>query len=478
MPYVPDVGGGTFSPGDPPQGVCIAFDDNALGTAVTWTRLDDPQGYNLASSWSITRGRSSEFDKTTTGVATVMFNDREGILDPTNTSSPFYDTGGTATKLNPQRQCAISLLHPVSGTWHPLFTGFVSEQEHDLDMWSEDRGNDVVSMEWEDAFAFFAALELTPGVHGDTPSVDDFADVYYHGIPSNLPGETAVFCHVDDRIIQLLTDSQWPTSLQDIFSGNVSVQGKVYERGDTLLAALFDAADAEFPGVANIYVSKSGIVRFRGRYARFNPTTPGYGITTWKAGGLAEALADPTVAPIAALGFRRSNSDIINAVLCLPQGVDEADAPGQLIKDDTSIATYGYRSKTWPNLLTSAGHNDDMTPTTALDETAKFADYTVGNYKDPKTRVSLLRFRPRGPEDPTAPALWDLMCGVELGDRVHLETGHPDAGGFDEYFYVEGIRYAARGARDTYHDVTLELDVSPASFFAYNPFGTVDEGTS
>ncbi len=41
-------------------------------------------------------------------------------------------------------------------------------------------------------------------------------------------------------------------------------------------------------------------------------------------------------------------------------------------------------------------------------------------------------------------------------------------------FYVEGIRYEARGARPEYHDITLELDVSPSSYFAYNPFGTVD----
>lgn len=476
MPYVPDVGGGTFAPGDPPQGVCIALDNTALdyGTAIVWTRLDDPAGYDLVQSWEIHRGRSSEMDKTGTGIASISFRDTSGALDPTNTSSPFYDTGGTATKLDPMKQVAISLLHPVSGTWFPLFRGFLSSQEHEMRSWQDDGGVDEVAWECADAFDLLAAKLLTPGVDGDTPTVQDFTDVYYHGIPSNLPGEAESFQHVDDRINQLLDDAGWPSALRDIFSGNVSVKGKVYERGDQLLAALFDAADAEFPGVANIYMTKDGIVNFRGRFARFFPTNPGYGITTWKAGGMPEALADNTVAPIASLRFRRSKDDIINSVTALPQGANQDDASDNIIADSTSIDTFGFRGETFNDLQTSAGHDDDFVPTDDLEETKKFAEYYVGNYKDPKTRVSTLTFRPRGPEDVTAPALWDLMCGVELGDRIHLTTSHVGGGSFDEYLYVESIRYQASGATSTYHDITLELELSPSSFFDYNPFGTAD----
>ncbi len=99
----------------------------------------------------------------------------------------------------------------------------------------------------------------------------------------------------------------------------------------------------------------------------------------------------------------------------------------------------------------------------------------MGNYKDPRTRVSSISFRPRGVDDPNANALWDLMTGVEIGDRVQLTTQHVGGGGFTgEYFFVEGIRYEARGMTALYPDITCELEVSPAAYYDYNPFGTVD----
>ncbi len=462
-----------------PEGVCIALTEPALEELPAWTRLDDPNGYDVATSWSIHRGRASELDKTGTGIASITFADTTGLLDPTNTSSPFYDTGGTATYLDPMRQIAIALQHPISGIYFPLFRGFLSSQDHSMDMWSDVRGIDTVTWDCSDAFDLLAALVLTPGTQGNTiTSLANFSDVYYEGTPANFVGEADVFKHVDDRIVQLLDDAGWPGSgsfdaLRSIFTGNVSVQGHVYDRTDQLLAALFDAADAEFPGIANVYMSKTGVVTFRGRFARFFPTNPGYGINTWYAGGMPEALADPTVAPIAGLEFHRSKDDIINSVIALPMNADDSDIASQITVDTASIAKFGYRGESFTDLQTSAGHTN-ATPTTAAEETKKFAEYYVGNYKDPKTRVSIIKFRPRAPNDPTAQALWDLVCDVEIGDRVHLKTQHVGGGGFDEMFYVEGIRYEARGARPEYHDLTLELDVSPSSFFAYNPFGTVD----
>ncbi len=468
-----------FSPGDPPEGVCFAPDNNTNDppSSIVWTRLDDPDSFDLATGWSIHRGRSSEMDKTGTGIASITFKDSTGALDPTNQLSPFYDGFAGTTSLDPMKQVAIALRHPISGTYYSLFHGYLSSQGHDMNMWSSSEGLDSVTWECSDMFDVLAALVLTPGADGDTPSLADFADVYYHGIPSNFPGEADAFAHVDDRITQLLTDAGVPSSLWDIFSGNVSVQGKVYDRTDQLLAALFDAADAEFPGVANIYMSKGwpALVTFRGRFARFNPTNPGYGITTWKAGGIPEALADNTIAPIAGLSFRRSKDDIINSVLSLPQGVEDADASGQTVDDATSIATFGLRSERFSDLQTSAGHTD-ATPTTAIEETYKFSQYYVGNYKDPKNRVSTIQFKSRAADgsDVTAPALWDLVTQVEIGDRIHLTTSHVGGGGFNEYLYVEGIRYDAKGATDQYPDITCELELSPASFFDYNPFGTTD----
>lgn len=475
--FLIDSGGEIFTPGDPAHGVCWAPDNKVHDINPTWVRMDDPAGTRLATAWAITRGRQSETDKTGTGTASITFNDFSGLLDPTNIYGEWYG------RLDPMRQVAIALMNPVDGSWHTLFTGYLSGPDHELEMFqAATRGLDVVTWNCVDAFDLFANVILTPGHHGDsTAPLTEFPNIYYKGTPSNLEdyGVADVEVHVDGRIVKLLDDGQWPgiglasAPRREVFSGNVTVQGAVYARQDSLLQALSDAADAEFPGVANHWISKTGVYTFHGRYARFNWTHPGYGVNQWFVGGLQEAIADPNVIPLAGpLRFYRSKDDVINSSLALPSGVDPT-SPGVVVAfDPDSRDEYGYRARNFENLLTSAGHDTMNNPTTMIEECNKFADYYVGNFKDPKTRVQTLRFVSRGPTAVGAAALWRLMTQVELGDVITLTTGHVGGGGFDENFFVEQIRYAAQPARRDMHEITLELEVSPESFYAYNPFGT------
>ncbi len=472
------------------EGIVWAPDDGALEVSPDWVRLD-AEPYRLATSYQIVRGRSSETDKVTTGTATVTFRDTQGMLDPTNPSSPFWDSDLNITKLDPMTQSAIALKNPVTDEWHTLFRGFVAENGHDLDMFTQEQGFDVVTWSFVDAFDLFANVILTHGVHGDTPSLATFPSIYYQGTPSNLPGEPDVFVHVDQRIAKLLDDAGWPgtgetidvANLRNIFSGNVSVQGTVYSRLDSLLSALFDACDAEFPGIGNFYMSKDGVATFHGRFARFFPTRPGYGINQWYVGNEQEAALDPTIVPHTnPLMFHRSKDDIINASYALPQGVDETDGGVVHSSDATSISNYGYRSDNFDGLIVSAGHGlpgDDNAPTTAVQEANKFAAYYVGNYSTPQDRVGTLRFVSRSLDAIGATALWDLLTRVELGDVITLTSAHAGGGGFDADFFVEQIRYTVSpGQSDDIPNLVLELEVSPATFFAYNPFGSHDSGDS
>ncbi len=465
---------------DPIEGIAFSPTDPALEVDPTWVRLDD-EPYRLATGFSIIRGRADISDRTATGTATIAFRDLNGTLDPTNVSGPFYGN------LDPMKQAAIGLRNPVTDEWFTIYRGFVAGPDHELDMFTEERGFDQVTWQLVDAFDLFANVILTHGVHGE--SLTDFPNIYYPGTPSNLGTVADDFVHVDQRIARLLDDAGWPgtgetidvDNLRNIFSGNVSVQGTVYSRKDSLLSALFDAADAEFPGIANIYMSKDGVVTFHGRFARFFPTNPGYGINHWYAGTGTEAALDPDVARLTGpVRFYRSKDDIINACIALPQGVDETDGGVVPGFDLPSQGIFGYRSENFEGLLTSAGHNDDWTATTAVEECNKFAAYyagdgiTPGNYAYPKTRVGTLRFVSRSPDEVGSPALWDLMTRVEIGDVVTVTTAHAGGGGFDSDFYVEQIRYACEPQTDEHPRVTLELEVSPKTFFAYNPFGDND----
>ncbi len=457
------------------EGIVWSPTGAALDVSPAWVRMDDPTGYRLVTGFSIVRGRQSETDRTATGTATIAFTDSEGILDPTNPSSPF------AGNLDPMKQAAIVIKNPVTEEWQTLFRGFVAGPDHQLDMFTSERGIDTVSWQLVDAFDLFANVILTHGVHGDDPGLADFPNIYYPGTPSNLETVADDFVHVDQRIIRLLDDAGWPGTgnafddLRNIFSGNVSVQGVVYSRKDSLLSALFDAADAEFPGIANIYISKNGVVTFHGRFARFFPDNPGYGINHWYVGSEADAELDPDVVPLSGpIRFYRSKDDIINACVAMAQGTDETDPAVDPASDPASQLTFGYRSENFEGLLTSAGHNDDFTPTTMEEECNKFAAYYVGNYSDPQTRVGTLRFQSRGEGAIGRAALWRLLTEVEIGDVITLTTAHAGGGGFGSDFFVEQIRYQADYLSDELQILSLELEVSPATFFAYNPFGDND----
>ena len=260
-----------------PVGVCVALDDDALADDPVWTRLDDPAGYRLVTGWQTSRGRQSELDKTGTGTSEVDMIDLAGILDPTNATGPF------AGKLNPGLQAAIALRNPVTDTWSQIFRGFTGEWDGDLDPTARMQ---TVALQLADAFDVFTALEMTPGNQGDTAPAESEGDIYY--------AATTGIRQVANRINQALDDAGWPAAWRRIFTGNVQLQGSTYARLDQLLTVIQDAADAEFPGVANAYMSKDGLVVFHGRFARFTPELyqspddasrdAGNSIVFWEAG--------------------------------------------------------------------------------------------------------------------------------------------------------------------------------------------------
>jgi hypothetical protein len=405
-------------------------------------------GYKLVDGWTIDRGRNYELDKTSTGTATITTVDTTGTLDPTNSSGPFYG------KLDPMNQAGIALQNPVTHAWSPLFRGFTSGLSYDLDITKKVlRGKiDLV-----DALDILSRAEMVPGQVRTTPPNGSEGDIYYAAQP------------VNDRLRALLADGQWNPGLTEIYTGNVNTQQVGYPPRSTILAGIDDAADSEFPGVANRFISKHGYVVFHGRKARFNPTDPQYGIGHWYAGDTTAVNGNPTtIAPIASLEFARDGEHLYNAVLSTPQNIKAADIAGQLVTDATSIGQYGMRSLSFENLLTLSGKDDGLD---ANQETKLFATYYVDNYKDPRTRINSVTFKPKPVGDIGAAPLWALMCGVELGDLITITTTHPGGGGFDEDFFVEGIHYTADyQLPPPLTNVELTLDLSPRAYYDTDPF--------
>lgn len=464
-----------------PQGLCIAPDSGLFDLDPDWLRLDDLSAPRRLTGWKIDRGRSKELDASETGGSSWDIVDRDGTFDPTVATS-VAGLGG----VDPMRQAIAMLRNPVADTYSSIFKGYIDELAVDMDVTAK-RGDATLTL--VDGFGALSELEMhptTPPRFGTTPSIESADQIYFPPTNDDAPyngdiggGITAE--EVNSRMHRALDQAGWPREWRRLASGNIYLQGAVYERYDQLLSVIVDGAEAEFPGgVALAYMSKDGLVCFHGRYIRFNPSEfqaasdadrhDGAPLVFWRCGGKSAADADPdNVAIIAGLSFRRSSSDLKNAVTVLPQNVQASDVPDALVKDDASIDAYGWRAASYEDLLVLKGVTSGKT---AVAECKDFATYYVDNYKVPRTRITQLTFRPRDPRSSYGPALWDLMCGVDIGDVIDVDTEHwGGTGGFNDRYFVEGIHYDANNTgRPDMPNVTLTLDVSPSSYWSFNPF--------
>jgi hypothetical protein len=316
-----------------------------------------------------------------------------------------------------------------------------------------------------DLFSLLAADEIPPGVtYTSTTSGGTVTGT------TVVAESTYAASTVQDRLKAILADSGIPSGLTDIFSGNVNVQYTIYPPGTQVLAALQDAADAEFPGVANLYCDKSNKIVFHGREARWDPTGTTVGTdwvyTEWNAGDLTDVGLHSSHATISELSFDRDVAKVINGALVSPDYILDADIPGQLSASTASIATFGNRVYTSENMITRSGENDGLN---ANEETAVFGAYYVNNFQDAQNRVSNITFHAH----PSATsATWNIVSKVDIGDRVNVTTTHPGGGGFNAApYYVEGIQYEAKPSGSTVTaDVVMTLELSPMEYFTQGPF--------
>jgi len=270
-----------------------------------------------------------------------------------------------------------------------------------------------------------------------------------------------------DRINDALDDALVPNTAEfrNIFTGNVRMQASSYSSGQSILEVIDDAAEAEFPGIANRFVSKTGVFTFHGRLARFSPGDYGlHGIHTWKLGDGAAIADDTSTVQIRGLGWNRPRKAIINSAICTPKGIKPSYRAAQIVQDAASIAAYGIHSWSAEDLYVLHGV---LTGNNALDECLLFANYYIATRKEPLTQVNQITVRSLDPSDPRAAQVWNFLCNAEIGDVITLTTTNPGGGGFADDFFIEGLHYTVEPLQPGYQNVTLELNVSPRGWFDF-----------
>ncbi len=457
--------------------ISVAFNDTTLAPSPTWTDITATD--NLVAAYTIDRGRTVEFNRTDTGTATVSINDTAGLLDPTNSAGPYYGL------LEPLLQIKIELWNPVTHAWLMRFRGFIDNFAYEVDPSTHQNaagttvGLSRLRLDCVDLFAILTAIEMQPdGSFGDTPPPAHAGNIFFDNATAH------------DRITQVLGNAGINSALYRVFTLNVYAAESTYSPGDTVLQVVEDAADADLPTVAVVYVTRKGWLAVHGRLAVFDPvgTAAGAGaawdFTEWKAGDGKAVAASPTdTAQVRQFSYDRGSDKVYNYVLCTPQGISDLEQTvptamaSQVKQDAVSIAQFGFRPWSAENLviaapdgvginaITDAGAGI-LTGNSAVDETQAMGQFILNNYAEAHNRPTQTVIRSVDPSWTGAAATWKMLTEADIADVVEL-TMHgpgdsPAAYIFNgDPFLLLGLHEDVKPLNQYYADVTLSLDLAP-----------------
>lgn len=459
-------GSGTFADDDTAEGgaggvrIAVAFNDTTFEPDPEWTFLTALASVR-AAAYKIDKGKQDEQDQVGATQALINVFDKDGTLDPTNSSSPYYGL------IDALLQVRIELWNPVAETWHTRFRGFIRDLNYvpypgsHVDPGGVVRGFHALEIDAVGIMEPLTAIELAEGAFGDTPPAGTEGNVFF---------DNATF---QDRITQVWGNAGIPDDWLVAFTGNVEMAESRYSAGsDNVMSVIQDAVDAELPTVANAYEDRFGRLAVHGRLAELDPagtaasTTPDrWDFHEWKVGDETAVNASPSdtahIRP--PFAFNRGLGHIVNSAYCTPAGIAQADKAGQYSTDPTSIGKYGIRSWSKENLYISAGL---LTGNTKEEETKAYADFIVANQKDAKNRITQLTLKTMRPDATGAAANWAMLCKSDVQDSVEVTitfTGRPaDSPNFNlEPFFILGIHEEVRPLNPDYALVSLSLDVAP-----------------
>ena len=278
------------------------------------------------------------------------------------------------------------------------------------------------------------------------------------------------------RIELLLDDADLVADMYVAFSGNVDVNETLYDSDDDILSALRDAADAEFPGIANVYEDRFGRVAFHGREARFDPTTVAAGAATgaWDFKTLSAATrgdVGTSAAQVRDFSYNRPRTRIVNSYVAYPRAnengdpFDRADIASLVRTDSSSISANGWHGKDAPDLIIKQHKTNGNT---GAEECGLFGDFYIANYAVVRKNVQRVTFKSMRPTDPRAAKTWQLITTIDISDIIELTIS--EAGLSAEPFYVEGISGQCRVGRPGFDQVTLTPNLTPTAYYGTDVF--------
>jgi hypothetical protein len=123
----------------------VAFDSNPFDTSPSFTDISA-----FVRSFTTARGRVNELGQFGAGTLTLLLSNADNRFNPTNTSSPYFDSSAGKTKIQPLKRVRVSAVY--DSVTYRVFEGFLDK----IPVSYPANGNDsVVTITASDAFRIF-----------------------------------------------------------------------------------------------------------------------------------------------------------------------------------------------------------------------------------------------------------------------------------------------------------------------------------
>jgi hypothetical protein len=367
---------------------------------------------------TVRRGRRDVGDQFSAGTMTFTIQDVDGIFNPFDENSPYYDTAESKPGLAPLR--AVQLIR-YSNTNMPesLFSGYVVNYDYNFAL----GGLDTVTVYCADQFYLLAQTYLNE---------------------LNVTAETS-----GERIETVLDlpEVDFPAGARDISTGTVNLghaAAYTVPAGTNVLQYITQINEtAEF---GRLFMSRAGVLTFQNR------------IGNTLSASVADFHDDGTNYKYNGVGISFEADAVVNRSVVTALNGNTATA-----SDATSIATYFIQTSNISNSLLHEQPSIDTAASYLLNPEPE------ARYTSVETQFLML-----------TTAQKDTLATVDIGDTITIEKTFPSGAGTTQLaqeLSVEGIEHYldfARGHRVLYSTapttIVYELILDDAVY------GTIDEG--
>ena len=393
--------------------VQIGFDSNPF---------DDSQSFTDISSFvrniRINRGRLNELNDFSSGSCTLTLSNADNRFNPSNTSSPYFDSSNGITKIQPLKTVKISASY--DGSTYVIFFGYLN----DIPVrFPNDGADSVVTFTATDAFKIFQSQTIQSV--GWRIGKAGFSEL---GISTALGYDDAVEL-TSVRVSRLLNSIGFPSSLRDINTGTLNIQQQTVSTN--LLTALKECETAEN---AQFFMASDGKATFRNRDYRLTNSLATNSQATFDNSG--------SNLPFTNVSLSFDTNEVFNVYEWTRSG-----GSLQTVADSDSIAKYRPITNTKTTLNTSNANVLSIIQ-------QKLTETSI-----PIVRIDSLEVNPR-----QNTSIWTQALNREIGDRITVNITNPDSSTFSDELLIESISHTINASDQTWNWI---VSLSPAGSSAW-----------